>query len=311
MSKNWRFLTARLIETIIGLVFLIAGGLKAWEPLDFVRQIGDYQILTAPLLIKLVAWVMIVVEIALGTALIIGYRRRWAVPFAAILLCAFLGLLGWAWFTGSTADCGCFGSWVKRTPAEAFAEDLAMLMVTGLAWGLHRLETDSLAPWRAATVALSIFIGLSVTVYASNSPRQSDDPLQRLNASANQPRVLGGLVVQDLSLRVDEGRRVVALIDTGCEHCQASVPELNRLHRELQSRQIPLVVLCSNSSAEVVNFREKFKAEFPMGRISYNDFRQLFERGQPPRLLLVAEGGLLKIFDGVVPPTNEVEAIFN
>ncbi|MFM8392325.1 MAG: MauE/DoxX family redox-associated membrane protein [Acidobacteriota bacterium] len=310
MRENWRFLTARMIEVVIGLVFLIAGALKAWEPLDFMRQIGDYQILTASLPIKLVAWVMIVVEIALGTALLIGYRRRWTLPLAAVLLFGFLITLGWAWYSGSTADCGCFGSWVKRTPAEAFAEDLAMLFATALAWWLQRPETAPLSRWRAATVLLSILTGLSVTVYASNSARQSEDPLQRMRAATSQPNLFAGVVVEDLSLRIDEGERVVALIDTGCEHCQASVPELNRLHRELAALQIPLITLCSNSPDDITKFRDKFNAEFPMGRISYDNFRHLFERGKPPRLLVVEGGGLRKIFDGVVPPTNEIEAIF-
>jgi len=307
MTDNWRLYLARTIEIIIGMVFIVAGGLKAWEPLDFIRQIGDYQILTAPGLIKLIAWVMIVAEIALGTALIVGYRRRWSVLIAAIMLFGFLITLGWAWYSGSTEDCGCFGSWVKRTPAEAFTEDLAMLAAIGLAWWLHRHEHGGFSRWRPATVALSVLIGLSVTVYASNSARQSDDPLQRLKSVATQPDLFAGIEVSGLPLSVNKGRRIIALIDTGCEHCQASVPELNRLHRELEPLGVPLVALCSNSPEDISSFIARFKAEFPLGRVSFDNFRKLFERGQPPRLLLVNDGGLLKIWDGQVPTLTEAQ----
>jgi len=307
MRENWRYLTARIIETVIGLVFLVAGALKAWEPLDFVRLIGDYQILTAPLLIRVVAWVMILFEIALGTALIIGYRRRWSVPVAALALLGFLGVLGWAWYSGSTADCGCFGSWVKRTPAQAFAEDLAMLAATCAAIWLHRHESAGPARWRPATVALSILAGLSVTVYASNSARQSEDPLQRMQAVTTTPSLFAGVTVEGLPINIEQDLRLVVLLDTGCEHCQASVPELNRLHRELQSLGTPLVALCSNQPAEIAGFITRFKAEFPLGKISYDNFRRLFERGKPPRLLLVENGELRKIWDGQVPPAAEVQ----
>lgn len=309
MRENWRYLTARGIEALIGLIFLLAGALKAWEPLDFIRLIGDYQIITSPLVIKVTAWLMIVIEIALGTALIVGYRRRLTVPATALLLFGFLITLGWAWYSGSTADCGCFGSWVKRTPAEAFAEDLAMLAATGLAWWLHRRESGLPARWRAASVAISIIAGLSVTALASNSARQSADPLQRMRATASQPNLLAGVETPGLSVSLTTGRRLVVLLDTGCEHCQASVPELNRLHRELQSIDIPLVALCTNQPGEIESFTNRFQAGFPIGQIRSDDFRRLFERGSPPRLLFIEEGGLLKIWDGVVPPVTAIRQI--
>jgi uncharacterized membrane protein YphA (DoxX/SURF4 family) len=310
MRNSWRYLTARAIEVAIGLVLLIAGGLKAWEPLDFIRQIGDYQIITAPGLIKLTAWVMIIFEIALGTALIVGYRRRLAVPVAALLLLGFLVMLGWAWHTGSTEDCGCFGSWVKRTPAEAFTEDLVMLIVVGFGWSLHRHEERHRSSWRPVIVVLAVLAGLSVTILASNSARQSTDPLQRMKATTGQPNLFAGVEVSDLPLRLDAGPRVVVLLDTGCEHCQASVPELNRLYAELQSRDIPLVALCTNTPAEIAAFTSRFKAGFPLGRISSSNFTKLFERGRPPRLLVARDGELLKIWDGMVPPVAALEPLF-
>jgi len=309
MRENWRYLTARIIEIAIGMVFLVAGALKAWEPLDFIRLIGDHQILTALPVIRVTAWVLILFEIALGTALIIGYRRRWSVPLGILALLGFLGVLGWAWYSGSTADCGCFGSWVKRTPAQAFTEDLIMLTATCFALWLHRHETTGLSRWRPATVVLATLIGFSVTVYASNSARQSEDPLQRLQAVTTTPSLFAGVTIEGLSINIEQGRYLVVLLDTGCEHCQASVPELNRLHQELQPHGVPLVALCSNPPADIAGFTTRFKAEFPLGQISFDNFRRLFERGKPPRLLLVDNGGLLRIWDGQVPPVTEIQAL--
>lgn len=309
MNDRWRFITARTIEILIGAVFLAAGGLKAWEPIDFVRQIGDYQILTNLMVVKLTAWLLIVIEISLGTALIVGYQRRWSVPVASLMLLTFLVTLGWAWYNGSTANCGCFGSWIERTPAEAFTEDLVMLIATGFAWWLHRLESTPLARWKPVTVAASTLLAITLTTYAGNSARQSDDPIERMRAASTAPRLLAGLKVEGLHDSLDQGQRIVVLLDTGCEHCQASVPELNRLNGQLQTLNLPLVALCSNQPDEIAGFVSRFGAEFPLGKISSDDFRRLFERGRPPRLLLFKDGELLRVWDGVVPPLTEVQQV--
>ena len=39
--ENYRGLSARIIEIIIGAILLLAGLLKAYQPLDFIQQIGD------------------------------------------------------------------------------------------------------------------------------------------------------------------------------------------------------------------------------------------------------------------------------
>ena len=73
---RWRHLVARGLEILIGGILLLAGLLKAWEPLGFVTQITEYKIITAPGVVKALAWTMIAIECGIGTALIVGFRRR-------------------------------------------------------------------------------------------------------------------------------------------------------------------------------------------------------------------------------------------
>lgn len=304
-TTDWRLIIARILETIIGVILLLAGLLKAWAPMDFNQQISDYKIITHPALVTVIAWVMIVVECALGTALIVGYKRRIAVPAAIVLVLLFLAAVGWAWVTGATEDCGCFGSWVKRTPAEAFLEDAGMLIAIVGAWLLSRHQPLRFARWRLVAVMASILIGISVTALASNSARQSADPIVRLQAQSSGKRQFAGLAVSGLDFDLQRGKYLVMLMDTGCTHCQQSIPEVNRLV-SLSSSGFRIVALCSNSDKEIDWFKGKFKAEFPIGRVSYDDFMRLFERGKTPRLMLIQDASVLKIWDGVVPAENEV-----
>jgi len=307
-ARDWRFVIARLLEAIIGVILLLAGVLKAWSPMDFGRQIADYGIITQPAVVTALAWLMIVVECALGTALIVGYRRRIAVPAAIALVIMFLGAVGWAWYTGSTEDCGCFGSWAKRTPAEAFLEDFGMLvMITG-AWVLSRREPVRFRIWRFGAVAASILAGIAITAVAGNSDRQSADPMVRLRAQSATKKQFAGLKVSGLDVDLQRGSHLVMLMDTGCTHCQQSVPEVNRLSA-VPDLGAGVVALCSNSQKDVDWFNGKFRPEFPLGRISYEDFMRLFERGKTPRLMLIRDASVVRIWDGTVPQAGEVRRL--
>ena len=113
-----------ILSGIVGLVLLISGLQKAFEIDLFTRQIRDYEIITNPLLIIFSAWGLITFECCLGTALIINFQPKIAVPAGGLLFLIFIGATGYAWATGVTDDCGCFGSWIERTPQEAMLEDL-------------------------------------------------------------------------------------------------------------------------------------------------------------------------------------------
>ena len=79
----------------------------------------------------------------------------------------------------------------------------------------------------------------------------------------------------------------------------------------LRQNSDPLSFVARGISVSIGNavssFIARFKAEFPLGRVSFDNFRKLFERGQPPRLLLVNDGSLLKIWDGQVPTLAEAQ----
>ena len=84
-------------------------------------------------------------------------------PFVLFLI--FLAVLGWAWHTGATADCGCFGAWVKRTPQQALLEDLFMLAGLTAAWVLNRREAIGHSSLKLAAVVMATILGLGVTLF--------------------------------------------------------------------------------------------------------------------------------------------------
>ena len=101
----------------------------------------------------------VVVECALGAALLVNLKPRIALALTSLLLLLFLGVVGYAWATGATESCGCFGPW-KRTPGEAFVEDLVLLALADWAWW-GRWPTP--APTNTAKLA---FVGFAVALNA-------------------------------------------------------------------------------------------------------------------------------------------------
>lgn len=301
---RWRVLVARGIEALIGGVLLIAGLLKAWEPLSFIQQITDYKIITAPGPVKIIAWTMIAVECGLGMALLVGFRRRVTIPLAGGLFVLFLGAVGWAWASGATEDCGCFGSWVKRTPAEAFAEDAVMLAALMGAWFLYCLEARTLLRLRLGLISAAVLTGLLVTGWASQSARQSSDPIVRLQAEPQSP--FQDLVIALTPTDLMKGTHLVVLMDTGCSHCQAAVPKFNALIAQNKNTP-PLLALCSNFEADVVAFKMNYQPQFPIGIITRSSFLELLGTGGTPHSLFIQDGKVLKVWDGEVPNASELK----
>ena len=138
---------ARSGQIIIGLVYLVAGAVKVWEPVLFYWESIPYtQILgigrdnwEQATIVAKIATLLGPIEFALGVALLLNWRPQISLPVATILMAFFTGLMAKAWQMGASIDCGCFGALVERSPGEAAVEDAVMLVILTFAWwGMRR-----------------------------------------------------------------------------------------------------------------------------------------------------------------------------
>jgi hypothetical protein len=164
----------------LGAVLVFGGVVKALDPQAFVKQI-EIEGLDFLLPAVVVTAIALALEMGLGSALILGLRRMWVLGPSALLVAFFLFLTGRAYYrdlrgiaTQDEAGCGCFGNLVERTPAEAFWQDLA-LMVPALALAfLGRRAADGV-PWIRLAVVGTLAVGL--LAFARAAP---DLPLDNL-----------------------------------------------------------------------------------------------------------------------------------
>jgi uncharacterized membrane protein YphA (DoxX/SURF4 family) len=129
----WVGLVARLT---IGIVWLIAGGLKAFNPYSAGAAVRAYEIFPVDLATtigQILPWI----EIGLGVLLILGVYTRAAAALSAVLFLAFIAGIASAWARGLTIDCGCFGGGGFVEPGQTkylqeIVRDIGLILLCGL-----------------------------------------------------------------------------------------------------------------------------------------------------------------------------------
>ena len=129
--KRAQSLLAHFLRVAIALMFLYAGGIKAWHTQDFAYDVQSYQ-LTSWTFSILIAVYLPWLEICTGLAMLVRRFYLGALTIGAALMCGFLGAILSAWARNLDITCGCFGPEVNRTnyPLHV-AMDLAILAVLG------------------------------------------------------------------------------------------------------------------------------------------------------------------------------------
>jgi hypothetical protein len=302
-AKGWQWWVIRLLAGALGLILLTAGLLKGTNIELFIRQIRYYGIISQYLVLTGSAWGLIVVECTLGTALLVFYRPRITVPMTTILLLIFVGLNSWAWMNKTTGDCGCFGAWLKRTPGQGALEGLIMLasLVPARVW--KKRFQGSATRAKAVAVVIACLVGL-VLPLASGFPVSKIKQFQWRTDKMELGRLeINGIKNVDLS----RGDYLVILMDTDCQHCREAIPELNGL---AEVKGIPnLIALTPNGDTQRKKFIEAFQPAFPVVQIREDDFWRLLGEGNVPRIMLLHDRRVQRIWDGKVPDEAEIKKV--
>lgn len=131
-----------LIRIMVGVLFIYSGFVKANDYIGFAYKLEEYFVVFGEhfsalegffkLFIPLaepMAWFISVFEIALGVAIIVGWRMVLSTWLALIMMIFFTVLTGYSHFTGAVTDCGCFGDALKLEPWESFTKDIILTAI--------------------------------------------------------------------------------------------------------------------------------------------------------------------------------------
>ena len=119
--KQIKTIIAAICRTLLGVVFIFSGVVKAIDPLGTVYKIEDYLKAFGGFfsdllpLAEIAAWALIITELLLGVCMAMNVRTKWTSWIALAFYCVMTPLTLYIALTNPVSDCGCFGDAVVLT----------------------------------------------------------------------------------------------------------------------------------------------------------------------------------------------------
>lgn len=310
VARPWTWWVGTLAAAFLGLVMLVAVWAKMLDPEAFTEQIRNEK-LDFLLSASAVALVALFLEAGFGVGLLLGVRRLWLLVPGTILVAFLVFLSGRTYWLDAhgllpeTASCGCFGNLVQRTPAEAFWQDLALLVP---ALALSFVGRNKRGKMPKVRTGVALVAAAAVAAFAWKAPELPLDDLAT--------RLRPGVAIKDLC--VGRGEEAVCLdravpeLKTG-DHLvvmgklddpavTGAIPELNELVAAGSS-----VVLVSDSPPEEHHrFYWQWGPTFSVSQADTALIRPLYRR--LPRSFSLSGGRVKETYSGLPPmatPTSK------
>lgn len=290
----------------LGCVLLFAVWAKVLDPAAFVEQIR-LEKLDFLLSAQAVALIALALEAGIGLALLFGLRRNWVLIPALLLVAFFLFLTGRAWYLtahglrSESEACGCFGNLVQRTPAQAFWQDLLLLVPALLLAFVGRDPRGSRFP--PARTALALVGAVAVLIFAWKAPDLPlDDLATRLRPGVEIDKICAGPEDERICLgsilpEAGEGKHLVVMAKLDSEELTKSVDALNAYANG--SGNPTLWLLAASTPEEERGFFWKWGPSFQIRQAPPALLRQLYRR--LPRAFEVQDGRVVRTFAGMPP----------
>lgn len=134
----WYLRLRRRAAGLLGIVFLISGILKLWDPVGTMLIVTEYlKFLHLAFLTpaaKALGIAFCVTECGVGIGLITGVLRKASAIAAYLLLVFFTILTLLLWVFNAPMDCGCFGEAIHLSHAQSFLKNVGLLLLALLAF---------------------------------------------------------------------------------------------------------------------------------------------------------------------------------
>lgn len=161
----------------VGGLFIFSGLIKLNDPIGtqikleeyfevFADSFGSFFHVFVPWALE-IGMIMIVLELALGVAILIKYRMTVTTWVLLALMVFFTFLTFYSAYYDAVTDCGCFGDAIKLTPWQSFSKDV-VLMVFVLHLVYHRRRYESILRTREAHAAViaTVLTSTGLGIYA-------------------------------------------------------------------------------------------------------------------------------------------------
>lgn len=150
-------------RTVLGLVFIFSGFVKAVDPLGYTYKIADYftafrmdflEFSALPLSILISCF-----ELLLGITLLLGYRRKISFTVLLWFMLFFTVLTFILAIFNPVSDCGCFGDAWILTNWETFLKNLVLMVFVAILFIRRNTETEKGQAVKEWSILSFIYLG--------------------------------------------------------------------------------------------------------------------------------------------------------
>ncbi len=151
-ERRWWPVLGLIARVVVGGVWIVAGWLKLPDPAEGVRAVRAYRLLPESV-VPTVGHALPVVEIVVGSLLVVGLVTRVSASVSALMQVAFIFGISAAWARGTQIECGCFGGGGTTVTDAAqkypwdIARDIGLALASAalVVWPRTRLALDAVA----------------------------------------------------------------------------------------------------------------------------------------------------------------------
>ena len=158
--KQVKTIIAGICRTLIGVVFIFSGAVKAIDPLGTVYKIEDYLkafggFFTDLLpLTEVAAWGLIVLELLLGVCMLLNVRTQWTSWISLLFYCVMTPLTLYIALTNPVSDCGCFGDAIVLTNWQTFWKNVVLIILAIILIALRKSVRELWQTWMECVIAI-------------------------------------------------------------------------------------------------------------------------------------------------------------
>lgn len=151
---------ASIARTLLGVVFVFSGVVKAIDPLGTVYKIEDYLKAFGGFFIDLLpmaevaAWTLIIIELLLGVCMLLNVRTQWTSWIALLFYCVMTPLTLYIALTNPVSDCGCFGDAVVLTNWQTFGKNVVLIILAIVLVALRNSVHQLWRGWMEGVIAM-------------------------------------------------------------------------------------------------------------------------------------------------------------
>lgn len=284
----------------------------------FAVQVSYYGIVRIPWVVTCVANAVVVFEVALGAQLLSFRQGEKKLAWATIgVLVVFSFLIAYAWIFGNLADCGCFGEYLKMTPAMSLGKNilLAALCLSALVQrpslgtrGLAEIAYGQPPPFRKSATAKCFFrsmlliIMITIAMLASvassrKTGAQSSIAKSEYSSTAN---LLYSYTFEynGRALSLAKGVYLLAMLSESCEGCAKIAKSLNAYASNTDLP--PIVCFVMGDAQTLARFKQTHSTNFPTKALPPLEFLQYIGTA-PPRFILLKDGVEVNYWDEKLP----------